>query len=70
MRTVAPCLTTGRAPGLDETAFLEASVISTSRTSPGWSASPLPGRGPAPLLDVVDGRSRKVVTGWRRSASP
>jgi hypothetical protein len=55
--------------GLDETAFLEASVNSTPRTSPGWSASPLSGGGPAPLLDVVEGRSRKVVTDWPRSAS-
>ena len=50
--------------GLDETAFLAASVMSPTQFVTGLVDLKPAGGGPARLLDVVAGRSGQVVTTW------
>ena len=50
--------------GLDETAFLKATPVSSTQYVTGMVDLRPAGGGPARLLDVVPGRSGKVVTDW------
>ena len=56
--------------GLDETAFLAATAVSHTRYVTGMVDLQPAGGGPARLLDVLEGRSGKVVTDWLTERGP
>ena len=56
--------------GLDETAFLAATATSHTQFVTGVVDLAPAGGGPARLLDVVEGRSGKVVTDWLAERGP
>jgi len=59
-----------RRRGVDETAFLRATATSHTRFVTGLVDLVPAGGGPARLLDVVEGRSGKVVTDWLDERGP
>jgi transposase len=56
--------------GLDETAFLAATAVSSTQFITGLVDLAPAGGGPARLLDVVEGRSGQVVTDWLDERGP
>src|SRR5664280_132215 len=56
--------------GLDETAFLAATAVSSTQFVTGLVDLAPAGGGPARLLDVVEGRSGQVVTDWLDERGP
>ncbi len=56
--------------GLDETAFLAATPVHSTQFVTGLVDLRPAGGGPARLLDVVPGRSGKVVTDWLADRGP
>jgi transposase len=56
--------------GLDETAFLAATAVSSTQFITGLVDLAPAGGGPALLLDVVEGRSGQVVTDWLDECGP
>jgi len=55
---------------VDETAFLAAIASSRTQFVTGLVDLRPAAGGPAPLLDVVEGRSGKVVSDWHAEAGP